>query len=268
LSKDGSTLQKDLDLLENSLKSINAPHGYLGGGRRGSDRINGAGHALDDQENLAVAVAIQEGNNNKFLASAVEYDPDSKPPIYKNRRFRLYSGLLAMVLLGLVIGVVLGLVFGGDDSKTIVVDGDGATSAPTTYRESLGIQEQIEIMVGSDKLYDPSNSQYRALQWILHEDPSALEANAPSLVQRFLLVQFYLETSQKGPWDSCGRAEEGEEPTFCLHKAYNINTPDEIQFIPSNRWLSERDECVWSGVRCNGLNQVTLIDLGKYTMHV
>jgi hypothetical protein len=175
-------------------------------------------------------------------------------------RFRLCSGLLVMVLLG----VVLGLVFGRDDSKTIVVDGYGATSAPTTYRESLGIQEQIEVVVGSDKLYDPSHSQYRALQWILHEDPNALEASDPSLVQRFLLVQFYLETSQTGPWSSCGRAEEGEEPAFCFYKSYNINTPDDITFIPSYRWLSEQDECVWSGVRCNMLNQVIEIELGKY----
>ena len=241
---------------------MNAPHVYSGGGRD-SGGINGAGHAFDDHEHLAVAVAIEEEDDDKFLVSAVEYDPDSKPPIYKNRRFRLYNGLLAIVLLVLILGVVLGLVLGGDDETTFV-DGEKApTSAPTTFRQSLGIEGEIEIVVGSDKLFDPSTSQYGALQWILHEDPSALEAGDPSLVQRFLLVQFYLETSQQGPWNSCGRAEEGQEPSFCLYREHNLVT-DDTRLIPSIRWLSEQNECQWSGVECDDLNQVTLIDLGKY----
>jgi hypothetical protein len=263
LSKDGkqgTTLQDDLNTFETPSKDMNAPHGYLGGDRD-SGAIIGDGHAFDDQENLAVAVAIEEKDDNKFFVSAVEYDPDSKPPIYKNRRFRLYGGLLAIILLGLILGVVLGLVL-GDDSKTIVAE-DATTSAPTTFRESLGIQEQIEMVVGSDKLYDPSTSQYLALQWILHEDPSALETDDPALVQRFLLAQFYFETSQKGPWFSCGRSQQEEDLSFCLRKEYQIGSGD-IRTIPSNRWLSERDECVWSGVECNDLNQVTVISLRKY----
>jgi hypothetical protein len=266
-SKQGSkqgNLQDDLDMLENSLKEIKTPHGGYSDGGRDSGGINGAGRAFDHQEHLAVAVAIEEEDDDKFLASAVEYDPDSKPPIHKNRRFRMYGGLIAIVLLvSILLGVVLGLVLGGDDSKTTDSEKDDATSAPTTYRESLGIQEKIEKVVGSDKLFDPSNSQYRALQWILHEDPNALEAEDPSLVQRFLLVQFYLETSQQGPWRSCGRAGEGEEPSFCLYKDHNVVTGD-IRSVPSNRWLSEQDECMWSGVECNGLNQVTQIELGEY----
>jgi hypothetical protein len=256
--KDGKqgTLQDDLNVLENSFKDINAPHGY---GGRGSG-ANGAGYPFDDNEHLAVAVAIEEEDDDKFLVSAVEYDPDSKPPLYKNRRFRMYGALMAIVLLGLL-GVVLGLVLGGDDSKTNV--DDGATSAPTTYRESLGIQDQIETVVGSDKLYNPSDAQYRALQWILHEDPNTLGPEDPSLIQRFLLAQFYLETSQKGPWGSCGRAEEGDEPTFCFYKQYNVAT-GATRSMPANRWLSEIDECLWSGIECNALNQVTRVDLGKY----
>lgn len=264
-SKEG-TVQDDLDVLENSSKDITAPHVYSGRGRS-SEGINGAGHAFDDQEHLAVAVAIEEEDDEKYLVSAVEYDPDAKPTIFKNRRFRMYNGLIAIVLLGLILGVVLGLVLGGDD-KTTFVDGEeeeDPTSAPTTFRESLGIEGEIEIGVGSSKLFDPSTSQHGALQWILNEDPSALEAGDPSLMQRFLLVQFYLETSQQGPWNSCGRAEEGEEPTFCLYKEHNLVTQD-TRLIPSSRWLSEQDECLWSGVQCDDLNQVTLIDLSNQNM--
>ena len=53
------------------------------------------GHGFGDS--LAVAVAVAEDEDEAFIPAAIEFDPDSKPPIYKNRRFRFY--LIAATIL-------------------------------------------------------------------------------------------------------------------------------------------------------------------------
>ena len=62
---------------------------------------------------LAVAIAVEEDEGVGYIASAVEYDPNSKPPLFKNRRFRLYGCFGFLILLGLTIGLVFGLVVKG-----------------------------------------------------------------------------------------------------------------------------------------------------------
>jgi hypothetical protein len=40
---------------------------------------------------LAVATAIAPDDEPAYVYNAIEYDPDTKPPLHKNRRFRVYS---------------------------------------------------------------------------------------------------------------------------------------------------------------------------------
>jgi hypothetical protein len=267
-NKDGQHLQGDLKALEVSYKDLTAaPRGR----NNNYDGIGGPNHhnscSLDPTENLTVAVAVEEEDVDKFLASAVEYDPDSKPPIYKNRRFRWYSTLMGVLLFAMICGLVFGFILGKDDYQagTSNDQDGGATSAPTTYRASLGIQQTIELVIPSHKLNDPSTSHYRALQWILHEDPKALGPDDPTLTQRFILALFYFETSEESPWYYCAPPDLsiGEDPEICFVRQYSIGLGSDLIYS-SKRWLSDDDECIWAGIDCNDVDQIIEINLRKY----
>ena len=50
------------------------------------------GPDLDYEKNTeGLAVAVPVAGEDDSIPEAVEYDPDAKPPLYRNRRFRLYS---------------------------------------------------------------------------------------------------------------------------------------------------------------------------------
>mmetsp|Transcript_29042 Transcript_29042/g.41062 ORF Transcript_29042/g.41062 Transcript_29042/m.41062 type:complete len:404 (-) Transcript_29042:234-1445(-) len=76
----------------------------------GETQVNGGTGFIDD--NLAVAVAISQEEDDAFIPAAIEYDPDSKPPLYKNRRFRFYFLLAVFFLITIGVGVGVG---DGDD---------------------------------------------------------------------------------------------------------------------------------------------------------
>ena len=50
------------------------------------------------EDGLAVAMAVDAGAEDDYVYAAIEYDPDSKPPLHRNRRFRVYT-CLAIVLI-------------------------------------------------------------------------------------------------------------------------------------------------------------------------
>jgi hypothetical protein len=216
-----------------------------------------------DVYKLAIAEPVRDDDDDSiFIPAAIEYDPDTKPPIYKNRRFRLYACLGGILLLALVAGLVLGLLSGSDKAAVLVDDGGTPSLAPSTYRESLGIQDQLELVVGSDKLNDPSTPHYQAMEWILHEDKLQLTADDSNLVQRYLLVLFYMQTTQDGDWISCGRADD--EDSFCLWQTLIAIWPHQYAGIPWIRWLSDDSECNWAGVLCDEFNTTRAIDLCKF----
>lgn len=53
----------------------------------------------DENYGLAVATAVAPDDEPEYVYNAIEYDPDAKPPLHRNRRFRLYTyfalGLIA-----------------------------------------------------------------------------------------------------------------------------------------------------------------------------
>jgi hypothetical protein len=227
------------------------------------NEMNMDGFGADDNGNkLAIAEAVKDDDDDIFIPAAIEYDPDAKPPIYKNRRFRLYAFLGGILLLGLVAGLAFGLLSGSDKDTAVMSDEDGPTSPPTTYRESLGIQDQLELVVGSDKLNDPSTPHYQAMEWVIHEDKLQLAADNPNLVQRFLMVLFYMQTTQGGDWRSCGRDDSAD--SFCLYQKLVSIFPHEYAGIPWIRWLSDESECHWAGVLCDEFDTVRAIDLCKF----
>ncbi len=119
-------------------------------------------------DKLAVAVAVKEDDDDGYIPAALEYDPDAMPTIFKNRRFRLY-GFLACTLLAVVIAGAVGLLV--QKEGTAIFD---ATTVTTSPRWDLGIQEQLELVVGSEKLSDEESAHFRALEWIILEDTMQL----------------------------------------------------------------------------------------------
>lgn len=64
---------------------------------------------LFSKDGLAVAMAVDTTTEDKFIYVAIEYDPDSKPPLYKNRRFRMYSSIALVIILCVAVIVVVNI---------------------------------------------------------------------------------------------------------------------------------------------------------------
>lgn len=213
--------------------------------------------AEDCATRLAVAVAVKEDDDHKFIPAAIEYDPEAKPPIYRNRRFRLYS-LVACTLTVVMIAGVIGLqvVHNKQENATI----GGPTEAPKRPG-SKGILEQLELTVGSEKLQDPQGPHYRAKEWLINEDPLQLSPNDANLVQRYLLAVIYFKFHAEGEWLSCDAPTQEEPEDFCLfQKLINI-FPKEYRSVSSYKWLSGNHECSWAGLYCDEFFQLRSIDL-------
>jgi hypothetical protein len=233
----------------------------------------------DVEDKLAVAIAVKDEDDDAFIPAAVEYDPDAKPPIFKNRRFRLYCALAGILLLVIVGGLAFGLLSkdnGGSKNGTVVVVVDGPspspqdTSVPTTFRESLGIRDQLELVVGKQKLDDVTTPHYRAMQWIINDDPFEVLPDDLHLIQRYLLAVFYFSTTEKGEWFSCGPNYSDYADSYCVFKLLNsVNVPspwlNTYVGVADTRWLSVEHECDWAGISCDDFNQTRVINICKYT---
>lgn len=211
------------------------------------------GHGFD--ESLAIAVAVSEEEEDAFIPAAIEFDPDSKPPIYKNRRFRFY--LVAATILLAVIGV--GAALGVTSSKNN--DSAPPTASPTTERESKGIADQFISIVGEAKLADRDSPHFKAADWIINKDPMALSPEADNLIQRYLLTLFYLSTTETKPWLSCN-PPVGDETKECnFTKLAQVFPEVKYENMTWGRWLSDDHECSWAGILCDEFNQTRAVEL-------
>ena len=229
-----------------------------------------------DLDKLAVARAVQDGDEedpdeDAFLPSAIEYDPDAKPPLLKNRRFRLYGGLACVLGLALIAGLVAFFVSGSDEPKVIVqADGseNGPSPPPSTSREGLGIQSQLELVVGKEQLEDPTSHYFLAMDWLLHEDPMQLVPSSPNLIQRYLMALFHLQTSEENGWLSCAYDETAAQESDCIYKRLVAVRPLQYLDVPWSKWMSGIHECSWAGVVCDDRNQTASISLCKYICYL
>jgi hypothetical protein len=210
-----------------------------------------------NHEGLAIAMAVEDDGDDAFIPAAIQYDPDAKPPLYKNRRVRLYVVMAGVLLFVIVIAAAVGATSGGAIQLP--------TTAPSSVRESLGIQEQITDIVGEEVLSDPTTPQSLAMEWIINEDPAMLPSHAENLIQRYLLAYFYISTTKYTQWLSCNQPKEGEDSS-CIYKKLLSTTPNETyQEFEWVRWLSIEHECAWAGVYCDEFNQTRAIELSTYS---
>ena len=258
-----SKKKKDLEAGLQEARVGGSDTGGIGGFGEVANMTQGSDCQDLGDNTLAVArevVDVEE--DDTFIPAAVEFDPDAKPPLYKDRRFRIYSCLASLLALIVILAVVIPtqVINKGNNNN------DGPTSAPTSYRESLGIQEELEMFVGTSKLNDIDSPYYRALDWILHEDEMQLSLEADNLLQRYILALFYFQTSTEGPWHSCN-PPTGNQTEECVHQSLSASSPDHL-YAPepgSIRWLSGRHECECESRREYRLREAVSSECLKYT---
>mmetsp|Transcript_12958 Transcript_12958/g.31560 ORF Transcript_12958/g.31560 Transcript_12958/m.31560 type:complete len:1193 (-) Transcript_12958:654-4232(-) len=255
--------------LEDSTRQplISDPMAIAGRGPGGSPEVqygeyrpNQHREVLDNE--LAVAVAINEDEEEAekeslVAAHAIEYDPDSKPPIYLNRRFRLYTiGACVVFIIILIVIIVVAVTSSTSEGQTTLYltnpPTDAPTQAPTTATESLFL-DYFSGEFGLEEL-TPGTAEYMAADWIMYEDPSALEIDSSRLLQRYMLAFLYYHTTSLGEeeWRSCNPPKDGEDDTCTFFEFDRLPDGSEaFNEIPGRiRWLSAAPECEWNGVLC------------------
>jgi hypothetical protein len=250
-------------------------------------------------DGLIVATAVETlDNEDEYIYSAIEYDPDSKPPIHRNRRFRLYT-CLSLLIVAVVVSITV--VYVTRVAKTTIIETvilledmptTTPTESPTSNREASGIKEQIEsgillrnITFADTTMDDP---RYRALQWILHDDQLQLDSNDPTLYQRYVLALVAYSFDSLA-WAVCGNhravmVEEDDVEGGITNTTTNATTtttatvPIMVDYViedcditsqttglveTKKVWLSSTGECDWYGVICSEDGVVRGLELSK-----
>jgi hypothetical protein len=218
--------------------------------------------ALAGDQDLTGAVAIiEDDEDDNNLLAAIEHDPLAEPPIYKNRRFRVYMGVGCCILLMAIVMAIVGTTVLGDDDD-VIRETNEPTSAPTmspTTSEPTSVPT-ISSQTLSAFIF-PGTSHDLALQWIMNEDPLQLDINSTRVLQRYMMVFFYYSTSNNSnaPWKSCGPAVDGEDDS-CVLLEFTGQDDDTIAYVErpgKTRWLSGTHEWEWEeGIFCLGGDDV------------
>jgi hypothetical protein len=226
-------------------------------GKKGAEREDFEYNVSKMGLGLAVAMAVEE-EEDKYIPAAVEFDPDSKPPVYKNRRVRLFVCLACIVIVVIILATAVSVSFVNNSA-----DLDENDISPPPYRETIGIKDQIARVIGNDLLDDTNSPYVEALQWITHEDPMMLLPDATNFVQRYVAAYLYFATSQTKPWSSCTKPV-GNETEDCIFTKLVGSFPVLATEIPWKRWLGNTSECDWAGIFCNENEQIRAVEICKY----
>jgi len=209
-----------------------------------------------DHKTLAIAVFVDDDEEEKSLAIAEDYDPDAKNPTgFMNPTARCYGiiGVVILVIIALVVGLVVGL------TTARAVETPAPTSSPTTILE-LMYRENFASLVG-ESVFVSGTPEARAAEWIVNEDTMQLPLDAPSLKQRYTLALLYFSTTDNGnrPWRQCAPSQTKEES--CIYVDGGVRYPTE-------RWLSSSSECLWAGVNCTGRETIGELTIGECGLRV
>jgi len=225
------------------------------------------------EDGLAVATAIDAAGEDDYIYAAIEYDPDSKPPLHKNQRFRVYTCLAFVVVVSVITVVV---VFVSKSAKAaditdveVLVNGDPSaspTAPPTTDREASGIREQVEAGIlqrGANFTdMDEADPRYRALDWILHYDQQQLDSDDVRLYQRYVLALLGFQLDSLA-WKDCGehRIFGNVTERFANENCAVVDVYGTGRTEAHHVWLSSADECGWYGVVCSSDDVVRGLEL-------
>ena len=234
-----------------------------------------------NEDGLAVATAVTDADAyDEYIYSAIEYDPDSKPPLHRNRRFRTYS-CVALLVVAAAASVVSVYVTRGAKGPEIVetevlFDGYPTSSpsgSPTTDRMASGIREQIEggVLSRGANFANMNDDDPRrmALDWILHDDASQLESDDPDLIQRYVLALLAFAFDSIS-WLDCGDHRVVTNVTTVDYGVEDCDVQDggTGQMIEKKVWLGGSDECEWYGVICSEDGVVRGLELSEFLYFV
>ncbi|CAB9520668.1 leucine Rich Repeat [Seminavis robusta] len=210
---------------------------------------------------LARASLVPEKSDLQVAQRVDADDPSSRNANkIQGRKTGLFPLLSCLLILIIVIVVPVSIILTTDDTSEVAHD-----------RESLRSEMEARITLALGKvtslnLDDDDGPYSKALDWVLHEDPFQLLPDSENLVQRFILVLFYFQTSEKyGLWKTCNPKSrllqvlnETITTDICyFRQVYKMTTvSNEVLEILSYQWLTGRHECDWAGIRCNRTSKI------------
>jgi hypothetical protein len=207
---------------------------------------------LEYCEDLVVATAVYDNatvdsDDEGYLPTCIEYDPDSKPAEYWNGFYRrMFYAFVAVSLL--MIGVIV-----------VAVKLTKGSS-----NEMEWMRQEAETLLGS-KMESVDLSYRTALSWMMYEDPlrfelsSAAETGDSGFYQRFILAYFYFATSVNTEWAYC--APGPLDDPQCVYRNY-VSQVETSQEKEGYRWLSESHTCEWAGVDCSDSKDIESLRAG------
>ncbi|KAL7540243.1 hypothetical protein ACHAXR_009966 [Thalassiosira sp. AJA248-18] len=235
------------------------------------EQIHSADEINVDNGGLAVATAVAPDDEPDYVYNAIEYDPDAKPPLHRNRRFRVYTYFSLVLIAVMAVLVVVKITTAAKQEEIVYEEINhqnspslSPTSSPITDREASGILEQLEggvLYVRDQKFSDMERGDPRilALDWILHKDAQQLVSDDVNLYQRFALSVLAYSMDSRA-WTYCGDPGEDYTKEECPI-ATKIDANTTIMKSYGLAWLSSASECDWFGVTCSTDGVVRGVDL-------
>ncbi|EJK63040.1 hypothetical protein THAOC_16324 [Thalassiosira oceanica] len=213
---------------------------------------------------LAVASAVTGDEDPDFVVMAIEFDPDAKPPLHKNRRFRAYT-CLAFSITAVILVLVVVYVTASTKGTQIVEQESYYQADPTsqpslspiTERQRSGIIEQLQggVLLRNETFREMSefDPRMKALDWILHADSQQLDSDDVNLYQRYTLALIAYNFDSDS-WYYC--------PSSPMHSNDKCDVPYGDGLSKTyGVWLSGLSECEWYGVTCSADGVVRAVDL-------
>jgi hypothetical protein len=208
--------------------------------------------------NLQVASVHEygQGEQDRFNDDNSQSNHNSKR--WTRRRVLLVSGLGVIVLISIVLGVVLpkknnnstssseNLQTSGPLMPEAQVDQATIEANQNSFIGSTLMSEYVKLSIPnwSTTVADTNSPQGKALYWITSR------ANFPQLsaatnLQRYALAVFYYSTFKQD---------------------HDFMDTEPADWTSSDDWISDKNECQWEGVICNGSSEVTGILLNSYEL--
>jgi hypothetical protein len=213
---------------------------------------------FQDEEKGKEAVAIQVAVDGTKSTTPMGKDTPYALSFFRSKMaLILIAGILVTGVVALTISLLV-----SKNANSTAADAAGTASS---YRENLGIRQEIGELLGGgaqsqELLTSPSSPYAKALEWMIHQDPMQLVPVDSNFFQRYIVVYLYYATTVKGLWRSCNPAV-GQEVDFCYRSTFSCG--EVYDKTPSTRWLSAVHECQFSGITCNDDMQVQAIHLSK-----
>lgn len=206
----------------------------------------------DEEAKLSIAIAVSPNEEAVFIPEAIEYNPDAKPSRIKNRRFRFYTAMVAIILVIMIVGIAVGAIMNAskavENESILSRPSLSPTLVPTPafYVDAVG--DTIFSLVG-DKMFDSGTPYSAAAEWIAKDDPMQLVANDRNIAQRYLLAMLFFTWNGLG-WNECVPTDDPDDvecKATCFEAVY---AEDDFE-CDRRRWLSNSHECEWLGVFCS-----------------